>query len=143
MTDSINEASQPGSLYSGYEEWKGWTEDGILPEIPHPTNQDYFTRELERAKIPPRSKILEIGFGNGEFLQWAELSGYHVSGIEINEKLYQMGKERGFRVFLGTVADDLEKLESDFDAVVAFDVLEHLPKEVLTDYFECVSEKYR
>ena len=75
MTDSMNEANQPDSLHSGYEEWKGWTEDKILPKSPHPTNQDYFTQEMERAKILPGSKILEIGFGNGEFLRWAEFNG--------------------------------------------------------------------
>ena len=143
MTDSMNEANQPDPMYSDYTEWKGWTEDKILPEVPHPTNQDYFTREFERAKVLPESKILEIGFGNGEFLRWAEFNGYHVFGLEINEKLYQLGGKRGFQVFLGTVTGDLEELGGEFDVVVAFDVLEHLPKEVLLDYFKAINRRLK
>ena len=99
MADSMNKTNNPDSPYYGYEEWKGWTEDKTLPEVPHPTNHDYFTREFKRAQIPPRGKILEIGFGNGEFLQWAKLNGYDVSGIEINEKFYHLGKKGASKFF--------------------------------------------
>ena len=144
MTDSTNEANKPDSQYSDYEEWKGWTEDKILPEVPHPTNQDYFTREFERARVLPGSKILEIGFGNGEFLRWAEFSGYHVSGIEISERLYRLAGKRGFRVFLGTLLEnDLEELGFEYDAVVLFDVVEHLPKEMLKSYFEAINRRLK
>ena len=143
MADSMNKTSNPDSPYYGYEEWKGWTEDKVLPEVPNSTNQDYFTREFERAKVLPGSKILEIGFGNGEFLRWAEFNGYDVSGIEINKKLYHLGKKRGFQVFLGTMTDDLKELGGGFDAVVAFDVLEHLPKELLLDCFKAINSRLK
>ena len=143
MADSINKTNNPDSPYYGYEEWKGWTEEKVLPEVPNSTNQDYFTREFERAKVLPGSKILEIGFGNGEFLRWAEFNGYDVSGIEINEKLYHLGEKRGFQVFLGTMTDDLKELGGGFDAVVAFDVLEHLPNELLLDYFKAINSRLK
>tara|TARA_Y100000031_G_scaffold63877_2_gene71731 strand:- start:169 stop:900 length:732 start_codon:yes stop_codon:yes gene_type:complete len=127
------------SEYSGYEELKGWTEDKILPKVPNPTNQDYFSRELQRAKVLPGANILEIGFGNGEFLRWAEYNGYIISGVETSEKLYHLGKKRGFQVFFGHLTEGLNGLGAEFDAVIAFDVLEHVPKEDLLDYFKAIN----
>ena len=40
MADSMNKTSNPDSPYYGYEEWKGWTEDKVLPEVPNSTSQD-------------------------------------------------------------------------------------------------------
>ena len=135
----MDESSQSSFLYSGYEDWKGWTEDQVLPEVPSHTNHDYFSREFHRAKVPPGSKVLEIGFGNGEFLHWAEFNGYNVLGVEVNERLYQLGKKRGFQVFLGELTGNVEGLGDDFDVVVAFDVLEHLFKDTLLDYFDAIN----
>jgi len=144
MNDSINKTNNEDSLYSDYEEWKEWTEDKALPEVPPPTTHDYFSREFKRAKIPSRSKILEIGFGNGEFLQWAKLNGYDVSGVEISERLYRLADKRGFRVFLGTLLEnDLEELGFEYDGVVLFDIVEHLPKEMLKGYFEAINRRLK
>jgi len=130
--------STQNALYSGYEEWKGW-QKRELSEVPSATNHDYFSREMKRAKISSGAKILEIGFGNGEFMQWAKVNGYRVSGVEIREKLYHLAKERNFSVFLGQVTDDINGLASEFDALISFDMFEHLPKDVLIDYFRAMN----
>ena len=132
-----NSNAGKNTFYSGYEEWKGWK--GGLDEVPSATNHDYFSRELKRANIAPGVRLLEIGFGNGEFLQWAKVNGYAVSGVEIREKLYRLAKERNFSVFLGQIIDQIDGLENEFDALVGFDVLEHLPKDVFLDYFRAMN----
>ena len=99
MNNSFKSSNfQKNTLYSDYEEWKGWDKKG-LSEVPSATNHDYFSREMKRANISSGAKILEIGFGNGEFMQWAKVNGYRVSGVEVREKLYYLAKERKFCVF--------------------------------------------
>ena len=99
MGDALKETNSiQNALYSGYEEWKEW--QGKLDEVPSATNHDYFSREMKRANIPSGSRILEVGFGNGEFLQWAKVNGFKISGVEIRKKLYQLAKEKQFNVFL-------------------------------------------
>ncbi|SVC97915.1 uncharacterized protein METZ01_LOCUS350769, partial [marine metagenome] len=139
MGDSLkNSNSIQDNLYSGYEDWKGWHKKE-LGEVPSATNHDYFSREMKRASILPGTKILEIGFGNGEFMQWAKMTGYNVSGVEIREKLYLLAKERDFNVFLGQITDDINGLEGEFDALISFDVFEHLSKEALLGYFRAMN----
>ena len=139
MDNSLkNSNSKQDTFYSGYEDWKGWHKKE-LSEIPSATNKDYFTREMARAGISLEAKILEIGFGNGEFMQWAKVSGCNISGIETHEKLYLLAKERGFNVYFGQITDNINGLESEFDALVSFDVFEHLNKNILLDYFRAMN----
>ena len=49
MSDFLKN-SNIDSLYSGYEEWKGWSK-GNLSKVPSATNHDYFSREFKRANI--------------------------------------------------------------------------------------------
>ncbi|RKX93374.1 MAG: hypothetical protein DRP84_08570 [Spirochaetes bacterium] len=78
-----------------------------------------------------KGKILDIGCFNGEFLNYLG-DKWQRYGIEINEIAAQKAKEKGVKV----IADDFEeidKLSSQFDAVTAFDVIEHTqnPKRFL------------
>jgi 2-polyprenyl-3-methyl-5-hydroxy-6-metoxy-1,4-benzoquinol methylase len=54
---------------------------------------------------------------------------WDVRGTEINEDLVSIAKQNGFKV---THAADLSKFnDSTYDLIVAFDVLEHIPQEIL------------
>ena len=139
MDNSLkNSDFKKNTLYSGYDEWKGWDKTE-LSEIPSETNHDYFSREMKRANISSRAKILEIGFGNGEFLQWAKVNGYRVSGVETHEKLYHLAKERNLCVFFGEITDKINGLGREFDALVSFDVFEHLSKDIILEYFRSMN----
>lgn len=116
-----------------YSLWKSWDESqfGML----HPFEERYFDQELKRTRsvIPSDAKVLEIGFGNGKFLSYARKRGWSVIGIEANDQLVDLAGERGFDVLH---ADNLSQIESDkFDLVIAFDVLEHVPKDELLGWF--------
>lgn len=118
-----------------YALWKSWDESqfGVLA----PFEERYFEKELKRTRchIPTDAKVLEIGFGNGKFLSYARKKGWSVFGIEANKQLVDLAGKQGFNAFN---ADNLSQIQSDqFDLVVAFDVLEHIPKEDLIGwYFE-------
>lgn len=80
---------------------------------------------LARAPFPPRSQVLEIGFGNGGVLTYGRDRQWEMHGTEVNELLVQRARDHGFRAFDG---EDLACMASEsFDLVLAFDVLEHIP----------------
>lgn len=111
--------------FDQYSQWKGWGGTCLTPE-----QARGYVMEIERAGIRAPGPLLEIGFGNGEFLQWAEREGFTVTGVEILPELVEQAKENGKDVRLGNLCDSVpEGLREGpaFAALVALDVLEHLP----------------
>lgn len=105
------------SLYSRYNEFKGWSESpaAIQPEV--------FENIVAVAGKSGPLAILEIGFGDGSFLDWASSQGHRVSGTEIRPEAVEAARARGHDVALGKPGPD------PVDLVVAIDVLEHLDRE--------------
>lgn len=72
-------------------------------------------------------KILEIGCGEGNFLNQFRGEGIELWGVEPDEKSSQIAGTELFRIFNGTIEQAMEKLpEGYFDAVVLNDVIEHM-----------------
>ena len=80
--------------------------------------------------IPPSlnigDKLLDVGFGNGAFLQVASWLGYHPIGIDFDEEVVDNARRKGFEAYKreipGTGFDrDL------FSHITMSNVLEHLP----------------
>ena len=110
-----------------YRKWKDWSE-GTFGTLPRET-EVYYDRELSRAGIGGQGlDVLEIGFGNGGFASFARARGWTYAGTEIDPALVARAREAGFDV---SPAGDLTALFGDrrFDAISAFDVLEHLTQD--------------
>ncbi|MEY4270963.1 MAG: hypothetical protein RLZZ58_2179 [Pseudomonadota bacterium] len=107
--------------YQSYHAWKGWENPFTCP----PALADYYAAEF--AGIALRgARLLEIGFGNGEFLAWASEQGGLVAGSEITAESIAAATARG----IALVAADFEDHAAEgaaFDIIVGFDVFEHLP----------------
>ena len=108
-----------------YAQQKHWDDErfGVLTA----REEADLTAIIRKAKvsIPPQSRILEIGFGNGGFLAYGRKRQWEMHGTEMNELLLQRARRNGFDVIH---ADNLDSFASDyFDLIVAFDVLEHIP----------------
>jgi SAM-dependent methyltransferase len=110
--------------YRSYELWKG--DAGIADEAPA---RDMFARELRRAMGTRTGKVLEIGFGEGRFLDVAKEAGNEVWGLEIVETYVERAKARGHTALVGTLESAAGVLPHDFDAVFLFDVFEHMDIE--------------
>jgi SAM-dependent methyltransferase len=118
------------SYREDYLQWKDWGETsfGAVRSV----DSAYFAAELRRTKrrFPSRSKVLEIGFGNGRFLKFATDRGWDIIGTELNSALVEVASLKGFNVMH---CSDLQDFPAhSFDLVVAFDVLEHLPNDLLS-----------
>jgi SAM-dependent methyltransferase len=89
------------------------------------TNQRF--KLLLRAK-PRIKRILDIGCSYGDFLELAEKKGMQTSGLDISEYALKKARKR-VKGKLDIVDVERERLpfnNDSFDAVVVFDVIEHL-----------------
>jgi SAM-dependent methyltransferase len=74
------------------------------------------------------SRVLEIGVGKGAFLSKAQGKGILISGMELNPDGAQSAREKGFRIVEKDMAALHAEDPSPWDAICAFQVLEHLPE---------------
>ena len=95
------------------------------------------------GKLFEKGSILDVGCFDGAFLHFLGHS-WNRSGVEINEAAIRVAEERGIAI----LAPDLKQLSNlalssdshQFDAIVTFDVIEHVPdpRKLLTDMLALV-----
>lgn len=123
--------------YAHYAEWKQW--GGAF--APGDKEARYFASEFEGIPLQGR-RVLEIGFGNGNFLAWARGQGADVAGIEINDAMLDAARRHGFEAS-GATLDELVAQGKSYDLIVAFDVLEHWSTEELLRHFALIRRLLR
>ena len=118
--------------YSGYIEWKKWSEENFGRV--GPGTRFYFGQIFKRG-LKKNSKILEIGFGNGEMLGYFRAKGHEIIGVELNDALMSRAKILGYTAYAGAVWD-IPKLQTEkFDLIAAFSVVEHMYYDDLSAFF--------
>ncbi|WP_349899496.1 class I SAM-dependent methyltransferase [Parafrigoribacterium soli] len=135
-----NDESAPQD--TSYVEWKGWVTEVPFGDLPR-GEKAYFNRELRdvtRRARPIRS-VLEVGFGNGAFLEYCRGRGWQVAGTELELELIDAARIRGFTAYSPA---DVDKIPDDsLDLIAAFDVLEHIPQEHVVALLQTLSTKLR
>lgn len=87
-------------------------------------------RRLDRIGAPPpgRSRLCDVGCGDGLFLELARDRGWEVLGIELNPPAAERVRGRGIDVVEGEV-ERMEDLPwGMFDVVTGWDTIEHTPE---------------
>lgn len=110
---------------SSYIQWTNWEKRDFATL--RDSDRAFFDLETRRSlrSYTKRSRVLEIGFGYGSFLQYSKEQGWDVTGTEANPELVELALGKGFDAVKVT---DLSGFSDEtFDLVVAFDVLEHIP----------------
>ena len=81
------------------------------------------------------SRILDLGCGCGELLYGLEQMGYrHLTGIDYcQEELDEARKFAKSTLIYGDAVEYLAKTNEKFDFIIAYNVLEHLQKDVLLE----------
>jgi 2-polyprenyl-3-methyl-5-hydroxy-6-metoxy-1,4-benzoquinol methylase len=79
-----------------------------------------------------KGKLLDLGCGNGEMLQFAEQMGWDGMGLELDLAAVEFSKQRGLNVLQGGY-ERLDEYLSYFDCIIFSHVLEHVhnPLEAL------------
>ena len=114
--------TETDTAYVDWKRWQGKTFGEFTPD-----EARYFSAETS-LNSTSLMRVLEIGFGNGNFLGWVTSIGGEAFGIESNSLLVARARlllETG-RVFETLNDPRLSQLEGHFTHVVAFDVIEHI-----------------
>lgn len=88
----------------------------------------------------PGARILDIGCGNGDFLELAQRGGWQVVGVEPDPKAAEMARGRGLDVRNGGV-EVLDPVREKFDGITLNHVIEHVhdPLRLLQACFQMLN----
>lgn len=117
-----------------YLDWKNWVpeEFGLYTD----EDREYFTALFKLTplrRLQKGARVLEIGFGTGKFLSYAQSLGFNLYATEVNPRLTDIAAKQGFEV---VTTDNLDSFaDNSFDLVIAFDVIEHIPQDELASLF--------
>lgn len=76
-------------------------------------------------------RLLDLGCGNGSFLERAREFGWHVAGLEPDPVSCDLARAKGLEVHCGSV-DNCMLPDASFDVVTMSHVIEHVPDPVKT-----------
>lgn len=122
-----------GTLVEGavsFREYYGEYDSELVLDLP-PILSARYAAMLDRLERRTEGRrLLEIGCGNGYFLDVARSRGWEVGGIELSRAHVERARSRGLEVVLGDLAEDHLFSGERFDVVVAIEVVEHVPDPV-------------
>lgn len=94
--------------------------------------RDYYQIRLEHqiaeTFFSADDLVLEIGCGNGFFLQKLQKRGISCMGLEFNEEAIRVGKDKNLRILKQDISDHSKENCKSYDVVCSFQVLEHIPQ---------------
>lgn len=103
--------------------------------------QQFEKNFLELLKnFPTKSKILDLGCGNGILLRWLAARGYeNCVGFDLSSEQIEQGKSFGTKnIFKGDILE--ERLYFESDIIFLRDVIEHLEIEENIKLFSLISK---
>ena len=127
-------------VYDGYEQGKGWSDAAF--GACSTTQGSQFQAELEpfeHAELAGKPlRVLDVGFGNGSFLGWARGRGWACDGVEVNERLVERARAKGFDAWQSV--ESAVQAGRAYDLITAFDVLEHIERTELVLFLKSLCQ---
>jgi glycosyltransferase involved in cell wall biosynthesis/2-polyprenyl-3-methyl-5-hydroxy-6-metoxy-1,4-benzoquinol methylase len=104
-------------------------------------------REIQRAYLPllvGQAPVLDLGCGRGELLDLLAQAGVPASGVDMDAGMVEHARAKGHEVALGDAVAHLRALApGSLGAVVALEVIEHLPYQALLELLALAHSRLR
>jgi glycosyltransferase involved in cell wall biosynthesis/2-polyprenyl-3-methyl-5-hydroxy-6-metoxy-1,4-benzoquinol methylase len=104
-------------------------------------------RDIQRAYLPlleGHAPVLDVGCGRGELLDLLAQDGIAASGVDMDAGMVEHARAKGHDVALGDGVEHLRGLEhGSLGAVVAIEVIEHMPYERLIEFLRLARSRLR
>lgn len=96
--------------------------------------------EIALGKLSKEDRVLEVGCGSGLFLEMLRDKGIEGVGLEYNDLAIEKCQAKELDVRKESIADFSRSNASQFDAVVSFQVLEHITDvaDFINDLLTCL-----
>lgn len=82
-------------------------------------------RSVAYLKAAPGSRLLDVGCGDGKFVEHMRGLGWDAEGVEVDPRAAETAQKRGIKVQCGTLAK-IGFEDQSFDAITVNHVLEHV-----------------
>lgn len=97
----------------------------------YPLGSPEFDHAIAFARQHGIKQVLDVGGGEGAFLDQAKEAGLHTSGVELNRNASEIASAKGHRMFNMMMEDiPLEELMGGTDLLTLFQVVEHVQSPV-------------
>lgn len=123
------EAADPVPLMRAREEY-GYLE---LEHYHRGTREEVLERFTPHLRyLEGRQRVLDLGCGRGEVLELLREKGIGALGLDNNEQMVAVCRDKGLEAVQADLFDYLEEAEpATFDGVISLHVIEHLPIDSL------------
>lgn len=90
----------------------------------------------------PQKNVLDLGCGRGEFLSILKENGIEAEGVDINEQMIDICRDKGLNCRKADILDTLASLENlSLGGIFSAQVIEHMPPEYLKRVIELAFHK--
>lgn len=112
----------------------GWLLFSLI--LPLRMKLDIYCRHVPKSMCNSRTRLLDLGCGNGDFLMRAQSMGVDVTGVEPDPVAVKAMKYRGLKVLQGDLKSS-NFSDNSFDYVTLNHVIEHVqdPKQLMAELF--------
>lgn len=111
----------------------------------HSLSRHYDVKIMPSLKLFDKNcSILELGCGPGYLLDYLKSKGFNnLKGIDISAEQIEIAQSKGHNVIVGDVFVFLKNSSEKYDAIFAFDFIEHFTKDELLELTELVHNSLR
>jgi len=102
--------------------------------------RDLRTLEAKVIELLADRNVLEIACGTGYWTQFAAQSARSITATDINPEVIAIARAKSYRIsprFLIADAWEMDKIEGEFDALLAAFWWSHVPRERMSEFLTC------
>ena len=91
--------------------------------------------------VAPKSRVLDIGCGRGEFLSLLKGKGINAEGIDLSEEMIKICHQQGLNVFREDALSLLNSTEHKYGTIIAAQVVEHMDYPTIIEMIKLAYDK--